>query len=90
MAQKVRSDSAIHFYVWKIVSFCIKIENKCLFPIIKLPCCSMADPGVSVYYLANFSPKLHENEETLGHRGRMSLARPGSATVVVIWHKLIK
>ena len=35
--------------------------------------------GVPTYYLANFSGKLHENEEILD-RGRASLAPPRSAT----------
>ena len=50
--------------------------------------CPVADPGfprgggtnpkggVPTYYLANFSPKLHENEEILDQRGHASLASP--------------
>ena len=32
--------------------------------------------GAPTYYLANYSRKLHENEEILGQRGAASLALP--------------
>ena len=42
--------------------------------------------GVPTYYLANFSRKLHENEEILGQRGRRaSLAPPLRSATALAW-----
>ena len=42
--------------------------------------------GAPTYYLANFSRKLHENEEILGQRGgRASLAPPLRSATGLVW-----
>ena len=71
---------------------CISLSN-----IAVLYSLSVADPGfprgggtnpkggAPTYYLANFSRKLHENEEILGRGGRASLVPPlRSATVFIV------